>query len=189
MVAKIISIFLLTGTAVWAHTGVGSVSGLGAGFAHPIGGADHILAMVAVGLWATQIGGRALWAVPLSFVGMMIIGAFVGLQGVALPFIEEGILVSVVVLGALIGMRVTLPVVASSFIVGLFAIFHGYAHGAEMPLDVGGMEYATGFVLATAVLHVIGIVASMAMHKFSNAKLSSVTGGAIAVGGVVLALS
>jgi urease accessory protein len=180
---------LIAEASLLAHTGHGSISGFGAGFSHPIGGADHILAMIAVGLWAAQMGGRALWAVPLSFVLMMVAGAAMGVQGVQVPFIEEGILASVLVLGALIGFGVKLPVMFSAALVGLFAIFHGTAHGAEMPLNTGGVEYAAGFVLATVMLHIGGIAAGMAMHKLSASKASRVAGGGIAASGLALVLS
>ncbi|MGA9046387.1 HupE/UreJ family protein [Sulfuricurvum sp.] len=186
MLKKITGVFILAEAAILAHTGTGSVSGFGAGFSHPVGGADHILAMIAVGLWAAQMGGRALWAVPLSFVLMMVAGAAMGIQ---VPFIEEGILASVLVLGGLIGFGVKMPVMFSSAIVGLFAIFHGTAHGAEMPLNAGGVEYAAGFVLATALLHIGGIAIGLAMHKLSESKASRAAGGAIAASGLALVLS
>lgn len=189
MLKKIAMAAMVAEASLLAHTGHGSVSGFGAGFGHPIGGADHILAMIAVGLWAAQMGGRALWAVPLSFVMMMVVGAAMGFQGVQVPFIEEGILASVLVLGAMIAMGVKLPVVLSSVLVGVFAIFHGTAHGAEMPLNVGGAEYAAGFVLATALLHIGGIAIGIAMNKLSESKASKVAGGAIAASGLALVLS
>lgn len=189
MLKKILAVALVAEASLLAHTGHGSVSGFGAGFGHPIGGADHILAMIAVGLWAAQMGGRSLWAVPLSFVTMMVAGAAMGIPGIQVPFIEEGILASVLVLGALIGFGVKMPVVFSSAIVGMFAIFHGTAHGAEMPLNAGGVEYAAGFVLATAMLHIGGIAVGMMMNKLAQSKASRVAGGAIAASGLALVLS
>jgi len=189
MLKKVLAVVMVAEASLLAHTGHGSVSGFSAGFGHPIGGADHILAMIAVGLWAAQMGGRALWAVPLSFVLMMVAGAAMGIQGIQVPFIEEGILASVLVLGGLIGFGVKMPVVFSSAIVGLFAIFHGTAHGAEMPLNAGSVEYAAGFVLATAMLHIGGIAIGFAMHKFAESKASRVAGGVIAVSGLALILS
>ncbi|MGD9716810.1 MAG: HupE/UreJ family protein [Sulfuricurvum sp.] len=189
MLKKIALAAIMAEVSLLAHTGHGTVSGFGAGFSHPIGGADHILAMIAVGLWASQMGGRALWAVPLSFVTMMVAGAAMGIQGFQVPFIEEGILGSVLVLGALIGFGVKMPVAFSAAIVGLFAIFHGTAHGAEMPLNAAGVEYAAGFVLATAMLHIGGIAIGAVMHKLSETKASKVAGGAIAASGLALILS
>ncbi len=167
---KLLLACVMTQVALLAHTGAGSVSGFSAGFAHPIGGTDHILAMFAVGLWAFQMGGRAVWSVPLTFVVMMTIWAFLGLQGIHFPFIEEGILLSVVVLGAMIVLGVKTPIMFSALLVGIFAIFHGTAHSAEMPLNVSHLEYAFGFVLATALLHGSGIVTAMAIHKLTVLK-------------------
>lgn len=175
MLKKFLMALVITQVSLSAHTGIGSVSGFSAGFGHPIGGADHILAMVAVGLWAAQMGGRAVWSVPLTFVTMMIIGAFLGLQGVHIPFVEEGILLSVVVLGAMIGAGVKMPIVFSALLVGIFAIFHGTAHGAEMPLNVSHLEYALGFVVSTALLHITGIVAAMVIRKMTVLEVSRFT--------------
>ena len=189
MLKKILIAALIAEVSLLAHTGAGNISGFASGFSHPIGGADHILAMFAVGLWAAQMGGRALWAVPLSFMGMMIVGAILGMEGVNVPFIENGILASVLVLGGMIGFGVKMPVVFSSAIVGLFAIFHGAAHGGEMPLNVGGVEYGAGFVLATAILHVAGMALGLIMHKIAQSRISRIAGGSIAAAGVTLAIS
>lgn len=154
-----------------AHTGVGSISGFEAGFTHPMGGEDHILAMFAVGLWAAQMGGRSLWAVPLSFVTVMVIGAFFAIQGAQVSLIEGGIFVSLLVLGAVIGLGVRVPVVFASVLVGILAIFHGMAHGSEMPLNTSGIEYGLGFVLATGLLHVSGIVVGLILSKIMKSKI------------------
>ena len=175
MLKKFLWVFVVLQISLLAHTGAGSVSGFSAGFGHPIGGTDHILAMFAAGLWAAQMGGRALWSVPLAFVTMMIVGAFLGLQGIQVPFVEEGVLLSIVVLGAMIGFGVKMPILLSALLVGIFAIFHGTAHGAEMPLNLSHMEYALGFVLATALLHISGIVAAIAVHKIPVLKISRST--------------
>ncbi|MCL4430910.1 MAG: HupE/UreJ family protein [Epsilonproteobacteria bacterium] len=166
-------VFMIAQASLFGHTGVGSILGFEAGFSHPIGGADHILAMVAVGLWAAQMGGRSLWAVPLSFVVMMVVGTFLGIQGVHVPFIEEGILASVLVLGAMIGFGVKMPIVFSSVLVGVLAIFHGTAHGIEMPLNTSGVEYGIGFVLATGMIHISGIVIGLIRAKIMKFKVSS----------------
>ena len=130
---KLLVMFFFLPDIAFAHTGVGETTGFMHGFSHPIGGVDHILAMVAVGLWATQIGGRALWVVPCTFVGVMVLGGVLGFTGIHMPFVEEGILVSILILGVLIAGAFKIPLMYSSLIVGLFAIFHGYAHGTEMP--------------------------------------------------------
>lgn len=174
--------------AVLAHTGVGPTSGVAAGFAHPIGGADHVLAMVAVGLWAAQLGGRGRWVLPGAFVGVMLLAGAFGMAGLRLPFAEVGILASVLVLGVLIFAAVRLPLAASAVVVALFAVFHGHAHGAEMPVALGGVAYSAGFALATALLHASGVAVGGALARLSVERLARVGGGAIAVAGVYLAL-
>jgi urease accessory protein len=147
----------LAPTSALAHTGVGDTSGFAHGFVHPLGGHDHLLAMIMVGLFAYGLGGRALWLVPLTFVGVMALGGFLGVAEIPVPFIEIGIALSVVVLGAIVAFGIKPPVAAAMAIVGLFAIFHGHAHGAEMPMDASGVAYGVGFMLATALLHMAGI--------------------------------
>jgi urease accessory protein len=144
-------------SVAFAHTGHGDTHGFMAGFSHPIGGLDHILAMVLVGVFAWQLGGRALWLVPATFVLVMAVGGGLGVMGVDVPFVELGIALSIVVLGAVVAAGVKAPVAVAMGIVGLFAIFHGHAHGAEMPETAGGLAYAAGFMLATALLHGAGI--------------------------------
>ncbi|MBB4187702.1 urease accessory protein [Sinorhizobium terangae] len=140
-----------------AHPGVGAAGGLAHGFMHPVGGLDHILAMVAVGTFASIIGGRALWLVPASFVLMMAAGGALGIEGIAVPFVEIGIAASVIALGLAVALRWNPPTAVAMGVVSLFAIFHGHAHGAEMPMDASGLQYALGFMAATALLHVAGI--------------------------------
>ena len=130
--------------AAFAHTGAGEAHGFVSGFAHPLGGLDHILAMVTVGIFAWQLGGRALWLVPGSFVLAMAIGAALGMAGVALPFVEFGIAASVIVLGGIVAFACNAPIVVAMGVVALFAIFHGHAHGSEMPIDAAGGTYAAG---------------------------------------------
>lgn len=132
-----------------------------AGFSHPLFGMDHILVMVAVGLWAVQIAQgsdvrRALWMVPAAFVGTMAFGFAIAVFGIDLPFVEPAILASVIALGLFVAMAVKLPVAASAAIVGIFALFHGHAHGGELG-TAGAMQFGVGFVIATAMLHVAGI--------------------------------
>ncbi len=140
----------LVPTVAFAHPGHEG-PGLAAGFLHPLGGVDHIIAMVAVGLLAARLGGRALWLVPASFVGTMTVA------GLGLPYVETGIALSVVVLGAVAAFGVAMPVAAAMGLVAFFAVFHGYAHGAEMPETASGLAYGAGFVAATALLHGVGI--------------------------------
>jgi urease accessory protein len=180
--------FMFPGLAL-AHTGVGDTTGLMHGFGHPVGGADHMLAMVAVGLWAAQIGGRALWVVPCTFIGVMVLGGIFGFAGLAVPLVEEGILVSILILGILIAGAFKLPLLYSSFIVGLFAIFHGYAHGAEMPTSISAAWYAIGFAMATAILHGAGIGLGILMQKTNLPTVNRFAGGVIALSGVYLAVA
>ena len=187
--SKMLVLSLMFPTLAFAHTGVGQTTGFMHGFGHPVGGADHILAMVAVGLWAAQIGGRALWVVPCTFVSIMVLGGILGFSGVLVPFVEEGILVSILILGILIAGAFKLPLVYSSLLVGIFAIFHGHAHGAEMPESIGAASYAVGFALATAMLNLAGIGLGMLMKKINMQTVTRFAGAAIAVSGIYLAIS
>ncbi len=170
-----------------AHVGVGDTSGFTHGFAHPMSGLDHVLAMILVGILAFQLGGRALWLVPAAFVGMMAAGGALGAAGVSLPFVELAIALSVIVLGAAVALEIQAPVAIATALVGLFAIFHGYAHGAEMPDSAGGLAYAGGFMAATALLHVAGIGIGFAIGGISQRAGPSavrIIGGLAALAGV-----
>jgi len=174
-------------TAAFAHTGHGDTSGFLHGFMHPVGGIDHILAMVAVGVFAYVLGGRALWLVPLSFVAMMAVGFLLGVGQIDVPFVELGIALSSVVIGGAAALGRPMPVLAASALVGVFAIFHGHAHGAEMPVDASGFEYAAGFIVATALLHLAGIAAAMGVAKLVGKygkTVAQVAGGVFALGGI-----
>jgi urease accessory protein len=148
-------------TVASAHVGVGDTAGFAYGFGHPLGGLDHILAMIAVGLYAAQLGGRAVWLVPASFVCFMIFGAALGVADVAVPFVEIGIGLSVVFLGAAVACGLRVGPAAAMAVVGFFAIFHGHAHGAEMPGTAAGLAYGVGFAMATALLHALGIAGGL----------------------------
>jgi len=143
-------------TAALAHPGL-DAHGFVHGFAHPLGGFDHILAMVAVGIFAWQLGGRALWLVPSTFILVMAAAGALGMAGIPVPGVELGIAASVIVLGAIVALGVKPPVGIAVGMVAVFAIFHGHAHGTEMPLDTSGVAFAAGFLLATALLHAAGI--------------------------------
>jgi urease accessory protein len=178
---------ILLPTVAFAHTGVGETSGFMHGFSHPISGLDHILAMVMVGVFAWQLGGRALWLVPTSFVLMMAVGGALGVFGIDVPFVEVGIALSVIVLGLGVALGVKTPVVAAMVVVGLFAIFHGHAHGAEMPEDAGGGAYAAGFMIGTALLHIAGIGIGFLIGKAGEhygPMVVRASGGFAAVAGV-----
>ncbi|MGO7365674.1 HupE/UreJ family protein [Rhizobium leguminosarum] len=171
----------------YAHTGVGQTSGFMHGFSHPISGLDHILAMVMVGVFAFQLGGRAVWLVPATFVLVMAVGGGLGIAGVNLPFVEVGIALSVIVLGAIVALNVKAPTAVAMGIVGLFAIFHGHAHGAEMPEDAGGAAYAAGFMIATALLHAAGLGLGFLIARIGERQgpfVVRTAGGLAAVAGV-----
>ena len=160
-----LSAILLLAAAVpaYAHVGGGTTSSFTAGFMHPLSGLDHMTVMIAVGLWAALKGGKAIWAWPAAFVGVMAAGGALGMLHVPLPFVEPAILASVVALGLLVALAVDLPVSAGVAIIGLFALFHGHAHGTEVPENAGGLEYMAGFAMATALLHAIGIAAGLGL--------------------------
>lgn len=147
----------LAPSLAFAHVGVGDAHGFMHGFMHPMTGLDHVLAMVTVGIFAWQLGGRAVWLVPATFVLLMAAGGALGMGGFSLPYVELGIALSVVVLGGAVALGVQLPLAAAMGLVGAFAIFHGHAHGAEMPETASGLAYGAGFMLATAALHLSGL--------------------------------
>src|SRR5215471_11598759 len=179
----------LAPTAAFAHVGVGSTSGFVHGFLHPLSGLDHQLAMILVGVFAYRLGGRALWLVPLTFVAVMAFGGVLGVMGVQIPFVETGIALSVIVLGAIVAFGVRAPVAMAIGVVGFFAIFHGHAHGSEMPLDASGLEYGAGFMMATALLHAVGLGTGFLIGVSSKTlgdNVYRVAGGLASVAGVAL---
>ncbi len=143
--------------AAQAHTGQGVAGGLVSGFLHPLYGWDHLVAMVAVGLWGAVLGAPAIWLLPVVFPVVMALGGALGIAGVALPAVEVGIALSGVVLGLLVAFAVRAPLWVAALIVGLFAVFHGHAHGTELPAAADPVSYAVGFVIATGLLHLLGI--------------------------------
>lgn len=179
----------LVPSAALAHTGIGATSGFMHGFMHPLGGLDHLLAMVLVGIFAYQLGGRALWLVPLTFIAVMALGGFLGVADIPVPFVEIGIALSVIVLGAIVAFGIKAPVAVAMGIAGLFAIFHGHAHGTEMPMDASGALYGAGFIMATALLHAVGIGMGMLIGMMSQTfgkTVYRVAGGVASVAGLAL---
>jgi urease accessory protein len=185
-----IALTLLIPSIASAHTGVGDHSGFSHGLMHPIGGLDHILAMIAVGLWAAQIGGKALWLVPGSFVMAMTGSSVLGHFGQPLPGIEQGILASDFILGLLLLFVARLPLAISVSIVGILAIFHGYAHGAEMPETALGLTYGLGFIISTAALHLVGIGIGWGIDRYQPQfqELLFRLGGGVTIAGAVYIL-
>lgn len=180
---------ILSFSPAFAHTGVGTTSGLSHGFIHPVSGIDHVLVMVAVGIFAAHLGGRGLWAVPLAFVSMMGVGGALAMIGVTIPYVEIGIGLSVVALGVSIALRLSPPTVVAMTLVGMFAIFHGHAHGAEMPDTASGFAYGAGFVAGTALLHAFGISLGLAIGTLGQTRgrrVSQVSGGLMAIAGLAL---
>jgi urease accessory protein len=191
--AIIVALAVLLPSYACAHTGHTDAGGIAAGslmhgLTHPLGGLDHLCAMLAVGLWAAQIGGRALWVLPLTFVGMMALGAGSTVSGYTLPFVEPGIALSVLLLGSLVSAAIRLPLWPGSTIVALFALWHGHAHGAEIPEFASGMAYAAGFVLATAALHISGIAFGLGMRQLARERFVRYAGAGVALFGVYLAV-
>jgi urease accessory protein len=170
----------------FAHPGHLTASGFGGGIAHPLGGLDHVLAMVAVGLLASQVGGRALWALPTAFLSMMAVGFAVGFSGSSLPFVELGIALSAVAFGAAIALRRGLPLALAAGLVGVFAVFHGHAHGAEMPAEAAAVGYAAGFIGATALLHGVGLALGFGLARMAAPRVLQAAGGGVALAGLVL---
>jgi urease accessory protein len=182
--AALAALLMVPGVAE-AHPGF-HPEGFAAGFVHPFTGLDHLLAMTAVGFWAATLGNSARLLVPAAFVSLMVAGALFGMSGLVVP-VEQGIAASVVVLGLLIAFQVRIPTAAAALLVGAFALFHGHAHGTELPEAADALSFAIGFVLATMALHALGlgfgVLAPLARHD----GLSRLAGGAIASCGIALA--
>lgn len=170
-----------------AHTFGAEGAGLAEGFAHPFIGLDHLLAMIAVGMWAAQLGGAATWRTPVTFVAAMAGAALLGSQGHELPMLEPAIASSVLALGLLVAFAVRLSTVVGLGLVGLFAIFHGYAHGQELPQTASATLYGAGFLLATGLLHGVGI--GVAMLTRQSALVPRLSGSLIAATGLLLLAS
>lgn len=174
--------------SVLAHTGGGVFAGFESGFAHPLTGADHLLAMIAVGLWAAQRGGKTLWIVPAVFIALMIFGGALAISNIPVPYVEEGILLSVLILGIVIAVGLRLPLGIQAFIVGVFAVFHGHAHGTEIPFAAEAVAYSLGFASGTALLHAAGAASGRMLHKLNIDKAIRLAGGVIVLGGMYLAV-
>lgn len=175
----------LAAQSAQAHFVNAQGAGFAAGAAHPFLGLDHLAAMFALGLWSTQLGGKALWRVPAAFVVMMAVGAGLAYGGVGLPSAETGIAASLLVLGLLIAAAARLPEAAGMMLVGVFALFHGHVHGAELPKAAAPIGYALGFLAATATLHALGLLTGLALRD-RGTWLVRALGAVIAGGGLIL---
>jgi urease accessory protein len=176
---------LLVPTLALAHVGQGDISGgFVSGFAHPILGLDHVVAMVAVGLWGAQLGSPAIWVLPVTFPLVMAFGGLLGGLDVPIPGIEIGIAASAIALGLMVTFAARPPLWAAGILIGLFAIFHGYAHGAELPESANPLAFAMGFVIATGSLHVIGILIGLINRWPWGMRSLQTSGAAIAACGL-----
>ena len=175
---------LLAPHAAAAHVEGGAAAGFASGFAHPISGWDHILAMVAVGLWGAQLGAPALWLLPVPFPMMMAFGGMVALLGVPLPAVELGIAASAVTLGALVAAEARPPLALCMVVVGIFAVFHGHAHGTELQPGTSAMAYSIGFVVATGCLHLAGIGIGLVHRWPAGRRVLRAAGAGVAMAGI-----
>jgi urease accessory protein len=178
-----VCLILVAPGSAFAHIIAGPSGGFTSGFEHPLFGPDHFLAMFAVGLWGAQMGGSSVWTLPVTFPIIMTIGGVIGMAGLNVPFVELGVAVSVIALGAAIAFAWHPPQFVALLLVGAFAIFHGYAHGKELPYAANPVAYAVGFVLATGLIHLCGIGVGLALHKPYRGSLARGLGGLIAFGG------
>jgi urease accessory protein len=173
---------LASATPALAHVQPDQAQGILTGFSHPVSGLDHVLAMVSVGLWGAQLGPPAVWLLPVTFPMVMAIGGFLGLVGVHVPGVEIGIALSVLLLGLMVALEGKPAFVAAAMLVGAFAIFHGHAHGTELPPGQSGLVYSLGFVIATGALHGLGIAIGV-VHRWPLGKV------ALRLAGVAVALA
>ena len=181
----LVVLVFLSAQAAFAHPQKGEAVGFLTGFRHPISGLDHVLAMVAVGLWGAQLGSPAIWLLPVAFPMVMAFGGMLGLMGVPLPGIEYGIAASAIALGAAVMFEWKPPLALAAALVGVFATFHGHAHGTELPPGQSALLYSMGFVIATGCLHAVGIGIGT-VHRWPwGQRLLRVAGALVSMGGVL----
>ena len=171
--------------AALAHEEAGQAAGFLAGLAHPVSGLDHVLAMIAVGLWGAVLGPPAIWVLPVAFPLVMAVGGLMGLLGFPLPGVEVGIAVSAIVLGVMVLAEVRPPLWLAAAIVAFFAVFHGHAHGRELPAGTSALLYSLGFVVATGLLHAVGILLGVAHRWAAGRHAVRIAGGGVALAGLV----
>ncbi|HEU4936148.1 MAG TPA: HupE/UreJ family protein [Vicinamibacterales bacterium] len=175
---------LVSATPLSAHVLHGQATGFLTGFGHPISGLDHVLAMIAVGLWGAQLGAPAVWLLPVTFPMVMAIGGFMALVGIPLPAVEIGIAASALLLGSMVAFEARPNLGVAGTLVGVFAVFHGHAHGVELPAGANGLTYSIGFVVATGCLHAVGILFGGAYRWTAGKMVLRLTGVGIAAAGV-----
>jgi urease accessory protein len=177
-------VFLLLPIFLLAHEQIGASAGFLTGLKHPISGLDHVLAMIAVGLWGAQLGAPAVWVLPVTFPMVMAFGGFLGLVGIPLPGVEVGIALSAIMLGLVVAGEAKPPLAVAAVLVGFFAVFHGHAHGTELPAGQSGLTYSIGFVVATGCLHAVGIAIGL-VHRWKAGRIGLRLAGAfVAIAGV-----
>jgi urease accessory protein len=181
---SVVSLLLLSASAAFAHPQKGEAVGFLTGFRHPISGFDHVLAMVAVGLWGAQLGSPAIWLLPVAFPMVMAFGGMLGLMGAPLPGVEYGIALSAILLGAAVMFEVRPPLGIAAVLVGFFAIFHGHAHGTELPAGESALLYSMGFVIATGCLHAAGIAVGTIHRCPWGQKFLRFAGAFVLMGGL-----
>ncbi|MBX3715924.1 MAG: HupE/UreJ family protein [Burkholderiales bacterium] len=185
--AALAAAILLVALPAWAHEGGGQAAGFLSGMLHPVSGLDHVLAMVAVGLWGAQLGAPAIWLLPVAFPLVMAFGGFLGLMGVPVPGVEIGIALSAVLLGVMVATQSRPPLGVAIALVGFFAVFHGHAHGTELPVGASGLLYSVGFVIVTGLLHATGIAVGL-VHRWERGRLAlRGAGAAVTAAGVFFA--
>ena len=168
-----------------AHTQQGQAQGFVTGLQHPISGWDHVLAMIAVGLWGAQLGPPALWLLPVTFPMVMALGGFLGLVGIPVPGVEVGIALSALALGLMVALEARPKLAVAACMVGAFAIFHGHAHGRELPAGTSALLYSLGFVIATGLLHAAGILLGVAHRWAAGRQLVRAAGAGVALAGLI----
>jgi urease accessory protein len=176
--ARWVAAGLLLALPAWAHEQAGQAGGFVTGMLHPVSGLDHVLAMVAVGLWGAQLGAPAIWLLPVTFPLVMAFGGFLGLLGVPLPGVEVGIALSAILLGTMVATQSRPPLWLATAIVGFFAVFHGHAHGTELPAGQSGLAYSIGFVIMTGALHATGIAIGL-IHRWRKGRIVLRGAGAV----------
>jgi len=177
-------ILLASASPAFAHVQQGQAQGFITGLRHPLSGPDHVLAMIAVGLWGAQLGQPAIWLLPVTFPMVMAFGGFLGLVGIPLPGVEVGIALSAILLGVMVAREARPSMVVAAALVAFFAIFHGHAHGTELPAGQSGLMYSIGFVVATGCLHGVGITIGLVHRWPAGKKALRAAGAAVALAGV-----
>jgi urease accessory protein len=182
--AALAVVLSLAAMPVLAHVQQGQAAGFVTGLSHPVSGLDHVLAMVAVGLWGAQLGAPAIWLLPVTFPLVMALGGFLGLVGIPLPGVEIGVAVSALALGLAVAASWRPPIALAAMLVAVFAVFHGHAHGTELPAGQSGLTYSLGFVVATGLLHLAGIAIGL-IHRWPSGRAAlRALGAGVAAGGL-----